>query len=767
MNIVAMTRSVALRLTALLILQGMRFAVAASPLAARGFAVVPEPQHVELGVGTVGIAANPVIVWGEGIESTDPAIEILTDRFGVSRRGPQSGAAPMIRLEVSPGAVKPGESLDRDRTSIEADAYRLEIAPGRIRIVANAAAGLFYGATAVTQLARNSLDPGERFRLPEGVITDWPELHCRYIYWDDAHHLERFDDLKRAIRTAASFRINGVVLKLEGHFQFQSAPAVVEPQALSPVQYQELTNYALRYHVQLIPYLDAPAHIAFLLKHPSLARLREYPDNNYEFCVTNPDSYKLLYGLFDDLLRANNGVRSFFLSTDESYYVGQAANAQCNEAAEAAKLGSRGKLLAEFLSKAGGYLNGKGRTVFFWGESPLAKADIPVLPRFLVNAEVNGPDIDREYRELGMRQLIYTSIEGEEKLFPDYFLLPSAGRLHAAQTGGAELEGRVIEAYRKIAEDPARSNADLMGAIVAGWADMGLHTETFWLGYAAGTAATWNSHSDPRELTDAFYADFYGENTLRMDRVYQLLSYQARFWNDSWETGPSTARKPILGYSEGIFPQPRPGRDQYINLPAIPSAEALSVAAPTADQRRSDLVSAYRAQNDELIGLLYENLRRAERHRYNLEVFLTIANICRQNLDLLQNLDQVTADFAVAAARSKAGDHKEAIARIDNALDLVVQIRNARNRVLHEAVQVWSESWQPKVTEANGRRFVHQLDDIKDHLPDRTVDMSYLVWRELILGIQPWFENVLAARNAYAAAHGLPSRKLDFEWKQF
>src|ERR1700745_83917 len=44
-------------------------------------------------------------------------------------------------------------------------------------------------------------------------------------------------------------------------------------QALSPQQYQELTNYALRYHVQLIPYLDAPAHIAFLLKHPSLARL--------------------------------------------------------------------------------------------------------------------------------------------------------------------------------------------------------------------------------------------------------------------------------------------------------------------------------------------------------------------------------------------------------------------------------------------------------------------------------------------------------------
>jgi hypothetical protein len=672
----------------------------------------------------------------------------------------------MIRLEITPGAVKPGESLDRDRISIEADAYRLEIAPGRIRLIANAAAGLFYGATALAQLARTS-PARERFRLPEGVITDWPDLHRRYIYWDDAHHLDRFDDLKRAIRTAASFRINGFVLKLEGHFQFASAPAVVEPRALSPQQYQELTSYALRYHVELIPYLDAPAHIAFLLKHPSLARLRAYPDNNYEFCITNPDSYKLLYGLFDDLLRANAGVRSFFLSTDEAYYVGQAANSQCNEAAEAAKLGSRGKLLADFLSKAGGYLNGTGRTVFFWGEYPLAKADIPALPRFLVNAEVNTPDIDRQYRELGMRQMIYTSIEGEEKLFPDYFLLPSADRLHPAPPGAAAMEGRVVEAYRKIAEDPARSNADLMGAIVAGWADMGLHTETFWLGYAAGTAAAWNPHSDPREMMDAFYSDFYGQNTLRMDRIYELLSYQAQFWNDSWETGPSTARKPILGYSQGIFPQPRPARDQFINLPAVPSVEDLSIAAPPADRRRADLIAAYRAQNDELIGLLYENLRRAERNRYNLEVFLTIANICRQDLDLLQRFDQITADFVAAGAQSKVGGHKEAIEHIDNALDLVVQIRNSRNQVLNETVQVWSKSWWPRVAEANGRRFVHELDDIKDHLPDRTVDMSYLVWRELILGVQPWFDSVLAARNAYAAAHGLPSRKIDFEWKQF
>ena len=98
------------------------------------------------------------------------------------------------------------------------------------------------------------------------------------------------------------------------------------------LELQELTDYGLRYHVQVIPFLDGPAHIAFILKHPEYAKLRAFPDNNYELCTTNPDSYKLLFGIYDDLLAANKGVNYFVLSTDEPYYVGMADNAQCNEA---------------------------------------------------------------------------------------------------------------------------------------------------------------------------------------------------------------------------------------------------------------------------------------------------------------------------------------------------------------------------------------------------------------------------------------------------
>ena len=69
------------------------------------------------------------------------------------------------------------------------------------------------------------------------------------------------------------------------------------------------------------------------------------------------------------------------------------------------------------------------------------------------------------------------------------------------------------------------------------------------------------------------------------------------------------------------------------------------------------------------------------------------------------------------------------------------------------------------MAEANGRRFLHDLDDVKDHHPDRTVDMSYLVYRQLLLPFDNWYQAVQSARNEYAKAHSLPARQDTLDWK--
>ncbi len=651
-----------------------------------GQTLLPVPQKMTLTEETFRLNANWGIEGGGGA-AADFLREELAGRFHLRLR--DGGGGPSIRLAVEPGAVTIGEAQDRDKAAIAEQAYRIELSPDLVRITGNAAAGVFYGAGTLVQLL------GADLRLRRGEIVDWPDLQYRAIYWDDAHHLDRLDYLKQALRQAAFFKINAFAIKLEGHFQYRSAPAVVEPEALSPAELQELTDYGLRYHVQVVPYLDGPGHVAFILKHTEYAGLREYPNVNYELCSVHPGTYRLLTGMFQDLLDANRGGKYFYLSTDEAYYIGLSSHAGCDEAARARDLGSPGKLLAEFLAKTAGYLHDRGRTVLFWGEAPLKPADIPSLPPYLVNGETYGKDFDGEFRAHGIREMIYVSTQGEERLFPDYFLLPETNKLHPGRPG----KPRIEEATAKIASDPARRDGDVMGAVVAAWADAGLHTETFWLGYATIAAAAWHPGADPAGARGAFYRLFYGSKAAGMERVYELMSRQAQWWVDTWDTGPSGRRKPILGNSRGIFETPRPANDQKLPLPP--------------DARRLAVVAEAMRENQELLGLLERNLRAVERNRYGLEVFRSIALLCRHNLRLIQNL-----------------------ARLPRSAETARKVRAEREAIVREVAAVWEKSWRARAAEANGRRFLHEVDDIKDHLPDRTVDLSYLIYRELSLDLE-------------------------------
>jgi hypothetical protein len=730
-----------------------------SKLWSRGYAVLPDPQQVELRDGDRRFGPEWQLRRGAGVAENDVAVETLVQdlesRFAMRMT---ANAATLVRLEMKPGSVIPGETTDADKQAIANQAYRIEIGESDIAIVANAPEGLFYGAETLVQLLRPRQGA---YYLPLCRITDWPDLHLRHIYWDDAHHLDRLPELKRAVRQAAFFKINGFALKLEGHFQFRRAPAVVEPYALSPAEYQELTDYGLRYHVQVIPYLDGPAHIAFILKHPEYVKYRSFPDSNYELCATNPEAVKFLFGMFQDLVDANRGGKFVYFSTDEPYYVGLADNPACQEKAAAQKLGSVGKLLARFITQIAEPLHEQGRTVMFWGEFPLVTSDIDALPPYLVNGETYGPEFDPVFHRRGIRQMIYTSTQGEERFFPDYFSLPSSRRLHPRTPDG----GRVAGGFRKISFDTARGQTDLIGAVVAGWADAGLHPETFWLGYATITAAGWRPASRSAEESAAvFYKLFYGDGATQMNRIYQLMSEQAQFWSDSWERGPSW-RKPIFGYSEGIYNPRKPLKDDTLRLPAALGPDLkVDPSWMTENARRLQLASDSLADNDELLGLLHQNLRSVEINRYNLEVYLSIANLYRQNLEMLLGLRRMCSQLESAQKATGQGKPKDALESVDSALGVADEIRRERNEALHNAVATWYKSWFPRTAEANGRKFFHELDDVKDHVPDRTVDMSYLVERELRLPFGEWVAAIRAARNQFAAANHLPADRRRFDW---
>jgi hexosaminidase len=739
-------------------------AAADASLLERGYDVIPVPQEVNFNGGDFEIGSGWRLQLGQGVKPDGVAVESLKEglatRHGIALETRGRGKA--IELVIQPGSVEIGQATDKNKQALEEQAYRLELAGSGIKITANAPTGLFYGVETLVQMVKHGQG---KLWLPVATITDWPELEQRIAYWDDNHHLERMEFLKQALRQAAFYKINGFSIKLNGHFEFKSAPAVVDPYALSPAQLQELTDYGLKYHVQLIPFLDGPAHIAFILKHPEYAKLREFADSNYELCTTNPDSYKLLEGTYQDLLDATKGVNYFVLSTDEPYYVGMADNEQCNEGQLAKKLGSVGKVEAQFLDKAAGYLHERGRKVIFWGEYPLVVEDIPSLPSYLVNGEVYGPEFDRAFKERGIQQMIYTSTEGEEPLFPNYYGLPASRLFNRVRIGD-----RLEEMYRHISFDSSRQNADLIGVFLAGWGDEGLHPETFWLGYATALGWAWHPGAPtPVEARDSFYHLFYGQGGLGMGRLYQLMSTQAEFWDSSWDVEPSWARKPLFGNSDQIFKPRRPERDQTLPLPPAPQGEYLRLGYDwgAANARRVQMAQDAMPANDELLDLLNRNLSSVEFQKYNLQVYLSIAGLYRQNLEMIAEMNTVNEALEQAQTAAASVEFERAVAALDRALNSVEEIRDQRNEAYHQAVETWYKSWLPRVAEANGRKYLDEVDDVKDHLPVRTVDMSYLIYREILLPLDKWYEDVESVRNQYAKAHGLPLRDTKLDWKDY
>src|SRR5262249_14269675 len=148
------------------------------------------------------------------------------------------------------------------------------------------------------------------------------------------------------------------------------------------------------------------------------------------------------------------------------------------------------------------------------------------------------------------------------------------------------------------------------------------------------------------------------------------MSTQAQVWADSWDTIQSTARKGIWGFSAGIYKERRPARDQSMPLPPAPASD-LSYKSDwsQANARRLQLAEDALAENEELLGLLHENLKRADLHRYNLEVYISIAGIYRQNLEMLRSLGRIDGMLTTASAAAGKNQARQAIQSIDRALD--------------------------------------------------------------------------------------------------
>lgn len=260
------------------------------------------------------------------------------------------------------------------------EAYRLEIQPDEIRILASGPAGWTYGLHTLADL----LESGSP-TLACGIIEDHPTFTRRGIYLDCSRgKVPSMATLIALIEQLGAWKINELQLYVENVFTFQRHPAI--SQGFSPFTPQEiliLQDTCRLNHIRFVPSLSSFGHFERTLALPDYAPLGEKPGNwglpgGTTLCPRDPRSIALVRDLYEEFLPLFD-AQDFNACCDETWELGKGRSLRT------ARRRGTGQVYLEFILKLHKLCNRHGKRMNIWGDIVLHYPDIlPQIPRDIV-----------------------------------------------------------------------------------------------------------------------------------------------------------------------------------------------------------------------------------------------------------------------------------------------------------------------------------------------------------------------------------------------
>ena len=198
--------------------------------------------------------------------------------------------------------------------------YSLATGSGVVAIRSQSGEAQFDALATLAQLPERSAG---RWVLPCVAISDAPALRWRIVSDDISRGpFPTMRYFKDRIRTLASFKINGYSPYMENVVSTPDRPTFAFPEHLTLGDLHELSTYARRFHMVLVPEQQTFAHMHELLKWERFAPLAELP-HGYLISPTDPASYAVLDPLVTAELTATAPVPFFHIGADEPLDLGR------------------------------------------------------------------------------------------------------------------------------------------------------------------------------------------------------------------------------------------------------------------------------------------------------------------------------------------------------------------------------------------------------------------------------------------------------------
>ncbi len=297
---------------------------------------------------------------------------------------------------------------------IPAEGYELRVTAGGVEIRARDEAGWFYGIQTLRQLLPaaifgNRPAPGE-WRIPCGVIRDFPRFAWRGLMLDTARHFFSIADIKRFLDHMALHKLNVFHWHLTDdqgwRLEIRKYPQLTEvgsrrresPKAgdrntgdgtpyggfYTQAEVRELVRYASERQIVIVPEIEMPGHVgALIAAYPELGN-RDAPGFQPEVRTrwgVNPnilapteEVFQFLEGVLDEVLELFPG-EFIHIGGDEAPKEQWRQSPTAQEIRKAVGLEDEEQMQRWFITRIGGFLEARGRRLIGWDE--ISEAGLP------------------------------------------------------------------------------------------------------------------------------------------------------------------------------------------------------------------------------------------------------------------------------------------------------------------------------------------------------------------------------------------------------
>lgn len=381
--------------------------------------IIPTPQEIKYRDGTFTINEKTSIYINE--EYTKEVDDFLAIEMLQASIESHSGEPITLNKKLRNNQIQVSIKENIESKSIGEQGYILEIGKEHISIESVSEVGIFYGIQSLIQLidywAVENSDKSIEIRCAR--IVDYPSIEFRG-WMDDISRgpIPTMEMIKEQIEILSRYKLNFFNLYTEHVFKVDEHHGIAPTEGLTTAEIKEITEYAKRYHIEVIGNQQCFAHAEKTLSIPYYNNIK---DNAYNVNPGSEETYRFYEDIFAEVAPAYSS-ELFNINCDETDGLGSGyAKRYVDSVGMADAYAAHINRICDILKKY-------DKRVMMWGDIAHSHPEIIdqlpdstiIIAWSYVNSD-NFNDLIKPFKDSGLDFMIAPGVNCWGQIFPEIY----------------------------------------------------------------------------------------------------------------------------------------------------------------------------------------------------------------------------------------------------------------------------------------------------------------------------------------------------------